>query len=81
MADHDTSPFPQEILYPHWQNEYEAAIFELDFEKLAGRVAATEIAICNRLHQISQDSDHHDERHVIADALASLRVLKKNGPK
>jgi hypothetical protein len=41
--------------------------------------AAAETAIHNRLQQISQDSDHHDERHVIEDALASLSVLKKNG--
>lgn len=80
MADHDTFLFPQEILYPHWQKEYEAAILERDPKKLAGRIAAAEIAIHNRLHQISQDSDHHDERRVIEDALASLRVLK-NGPK
>ena len=81
MADHDTSPFPQEILYPNWQKQYEAAILERDPEKLAGRIAAAEIAIYNRLNQISQDSDHHTERHVIEDALESLRVLKKNGRK
>ena len=28
MADHDTSPFPQESLYPNWQKQYEAAILE-----------------------------------------------------
>ena len=74
----DDSPSP-EILYPHWQNEYQAALFEDDPEKLAERVAAAETAIYRRLQQISLDSDHHTERHVIEDALASLRVLKRGG--
>jgi hypothetical protein len=75
----DDSPSP-EILYSHWQNEYQAAIVEDDPEKVAERVAAAETAIFKRLQQISLDSDHHTERHVIEDALASLRVLKMNGP-
>ena len=69
---------PPEILYPRWQREYQAAMFEFDSKKIAGRVTAAETAIYARLREISQDSDHHTERHVIEDALASLRVLKNN---
>jgi len=41
------------------------------------RVAAAETSIYKRLQQISQNSDHHIERLVIEDALAGLRVLKR----
>ena len=75
MATED-SPSP-EILYPTWQHEYQAALVELDREKLSQRVEAAEAAIFKRLQQISQNSDHHTERNVIEDALASLRALKR----
>jgi hypothetical protein len=75
-TDDSLSP---EILYSHWQNEYQAALFEDDPERVAERVAAAETAIFKRLQQLSLDSDHHTERHVIEDALASLRVLKRDG--
>ena len=71
------SPFPK-LLYPEWQNEYQAALLELDSQKLAERVAATEAAIFNRLQAISQSSDHRAERQAIEDALGSLRVLKRD---
>jgi hypothetical protein len=75
MATED-SPSPK-IPYPEWQNEYAAALVELYREKLAGRVEAAETAIYKRLQQMSQDSDHRQERQVIEDALRNLRVLKK----
>lgn len=75
MATEDsTSP---KISYPEWQNEYAVALVELDREKLPPRVAASETAIFNRLQAISQSSDHQAERHAIDDALAALRVLKR----
>ena len=73
-----TEELPPEILYPRWQHEYQAAMVERDCKKIAGRVTAAETAIYTRLQEISQDSDHSTERHVIEDALASLRVLKNN---
>ena len=68
---------PVKILYPQWQNEYAAALVELDREKLPERVAASEAAIFNRLQTISQSSDHRAEHQAIDDALAALRVLKR----
>jgi hypothetical protein len=65
-----------EILYPHWQNEYEAALLELDGETLKDRIKAAEAAIERRLQQLAQDSNHHTERRVIHDALISLHLLK-----
>ncbi len=75
MAAED-SPSP-EIIYPQWLKEYEVALLEPEAEMLSKRVEAAEAAIYKRLQQISQDSDHHAERQVIEDALAVLRVLKR----
>jgi len=77
MADAKNSPSP-EILYPEWQPEHQAALLELDTEKLRERVAAAETAIFNRLQAISQGSNHTAERQALEDASASLRVLKRD---
>jgi hypothetical protein len=71
----DTSFPSPNVLYPEWQNEFRAALLELDTEKLRERVAAAETAIFNRLQAISQGSNTA-ERQAIEDALARLRVLK-----
>ena len=76
MATEDSrSP---EILYPDWQNEYQAALVELDREKLPERVAAAETSIYMRLQQISRGSDDQAERQAIEHALAGLRFLKRD---
>lgn len=75
----DDSPFSK-VLYPEWQNEYQAALLELDPEKLSERIAAAEAAISKRLQAISQNSGHHAERQAIADALVGIRVLMKEKP-
>jgi hypothetical protein len=69
-----TSP---KMLYLEWQAYYQAALFEFDPERLPQRVEAAETAIFKRLQTISQGSDCKAERQAIEDALASLRVLKK----
>ena len=74
----DTSFPSPNVVYPEWQNEFRAALLELDIEKLRERVAAAETAIFNRLQAISQGSNHAAERQAIEDALASLRVLKRD---
>jgi hypothetical protein len=72
-TDHSASP---KIRYPEWQNEYRAALVELDREKLPERSAASETAIFNRLQAISQSSADQAERQAIEDALSALRSLK-----
>ena len=74
MATELQSP---EILYPHWQNEYVAALLEFDNEAVKERIKTAEAAIEKRLEELAQDSDHHTERRVIHDALVSLQLLKK----
>ena len=75
MAAKDSSS--PKVLYPEWQNQYQAALVEFDREKLSERLAAAETAIFNRLQTISQSSDHQAERQAIEDALAGLRVLMR----
>jgi hypothetical protein len=77
MAPQESQPIP-DILYPQWQHEYEAALIEPHSEILQERIEAAEAAIERRLQQLAQDSNHHTERHVIGDALTSLRQLRKN---
>jgi hypothetical protein len=76
MATED-SPSPK-IPYAEWQNEYAAALVELDREKLSQRVEAAETAIYKRLQAISQSVDHRAEHQAIEDALGALRVLKRD---
>src|SRR5438046_9182016 len=73
----DVSRSSPNIVYPEWENEFRAALLELDTEKLRELVAAAETAIFNRLQAISQGSNHTAERQAIEDALASLRGLKR----
>ena len=75
MATDDSPSF--RIVYPHWQNEYQAALVEVDRKKLPERVAASETTIFNRLQVIAQSPDHQAERQAIEDALTALRVLKR----
>jgi hypothetical protein len=67
-----------EILYPHWQHEYEAALIEPNSEILQKRIDAAEAAIQRRLQQLAQDSNHYTERQAIGDALTSLRQLRND---
>jgi hypothetical protein len=68
----------RKTLCPEWQTEYIAALVELDPKTLFERVMAAEAAIFNRLQAISHHSGGHAERQAIEDALATLRVLKRD---
>jgi len=63
---------------PAWREVYQRALLELDKEKLPDLIVAAEAAIYNRLRAISGDSNHSAEGQDIANALSSLRVLKRN---
>ena len=68
------SPSPR-ILYPEWQNEYRAALLELDREKLRERIATAEAVIFKRLQAISHDRNPTAERQAIEDALWQASAL------
>ena len=76
MADLDSSP--SKIVYPEWQLEYQTALLEFAPKQLIERVKAAETAIFNRLQVLSRSNNSHAERQAIEDALASLRVLKRD---
>jgi len=69
-------PWSPKILYPEWQNDYQAALLELDRKRLLERVKAAETAIFNRIQAILPG--HAAERQAIEDALANLRVLRRD---
>jgi hypothetical protein len=76
MADHDTSPSTQNLRFPDWQREFEAALLEGDPQKLSERVRAAEAAIFLRQQALVQSSDGHAEHQAMADAMRALRVIQ-----
>lgn len=68
------------LLYPQWQALYVAAMLENDHTKLVERLNDAEAAIFNRLQELS-GSNHGEERTALADAIRSLRVLKRESLK
>jgi hypothetical protein len=66
------------ILYPEWQAECLAALLELDPKKLFECVSTAEAAIFKRLQALSNNADGNAERQAIEDALADLRILKRD---
>src|SRR4029077_16906921 len=72
-------PVVEGMQYSDWQRLYQDALVEIDETKLAERVAAAEGAMLSRLGTIGAGEDSLTERQAIADALAILRVLKKEG--
>jgi hypothetical protein len=66
-----------DLEYPDWQRPVQAALVELDKDKLKEWVAEAEAAIFERQQAISQSCDHHAERVAIEYAAASLRVVKR----
>jgi hypothetical protein len=79
MTQADSSP--SNLRYPAWQREYEAALHEPDPKNLLERVHAVEASIFSRLQELAQTSettDHKAEEQAIAEALRTLRVLKRD---
>jgi hypothetical protein len=67
-----------ELRYPEWQTPYEEALLAVDEQELEDKVRFAEWKIFERLQKISADSDHHDERSALAEAVNALRVLKRD---
>jgi hypothetical protein len=60
----------------HWYRLYSSSAAELDRELLIERVDATEAAIYRRLQDLQYDSDHQEERQLVADAQHFLAFLR-----
>jgi hypothetical protein len=67
-----------EVRWPEWQREFEAALLEQDREKLLARIMAAEAAIFNRRQAISQSLADEAERQALREAVAKLRILKRD---
>ena len=60
-----------------WYQLYASAVVEVDPKQLIERVDATEAAIRGRLQDLQYDSDHHEERQLMADAQHTLTFLRR----
>ena len=65
------------LRYPNWQKPVQEALVELDKNKLKERIASAERAISQRLEAIERSPTDRAEREAMQQALASLRVVKK----
>jgi len=77
LRDLSLTSFPP-LRFPNWQREYESALLETDNGVLFKRVEVAEAAILTRRDALEQDSSGQTERGAIEDALANLRVLKRD---
>jgi len=76
MTDEDTST-SQDIKYPHWQREFEAALREGDPESLRQRVDAAEAALFLRSQALVGSAQGRSEQQAISDAMRTLRTIQK----
>jgi fatty acid/phospholipid biosynthesis enzyme len=76
LSDHDPST-SQNIKYPHWQREFEAALIKADLQKLRQRVDAAEAALFLRSQALVEDPQGHAERQAISDAIRTLRTIQR----
>ena len=67
----------EDLKYPEWQASLSQALLEVDESRVKARIAEAEAAIGNRLQTILQEPNNRAERLALSDALASLRILKK----
>ena len=68
--------------FPAWQREIETALKESDPKKVLEHVHAAEIAISSRLRELAENPNQaetsHTEQPAIAQALETLRALKRD---
>ena len=62
--------------YPHWRTLYEAALLELDREKLPHRITKAQYAVMNRM-RVLNGKDSGSESEALIKALIALRDLQK----
>src|ERR1700730_9620936 len=76
MTDHDTSG-SQNIRYPHWQREFEAALLENEQQKLRQLVDAAGGASFLRSQALVESPHGHAEQQAISDAIRTLRPIQR----
>jgi hypothetical protein len=78
VADQENSSSTESLRFPAWQREYHAALVEVDRRRLQQRVIKAEEAIFTRLQALIDTPNADVEHQAIENALASLRVLKRD---
>jgi hypothetical protein len=68
----------EELKYPEWQKPLQELILEFDRDKLPEKVQQVESLILERLQQLRGGNDGHIELQAINDALAVLRIIKRD---
>jgi hypothetical protein len=76
LTEHDSST-SQNIKYPHWQREFDAAVLEGDPETLRQRVDAAEAALFLRSQALAESAQGHAEQQAISDAIRTLRTIQR----
>jgi putative component of toxin-antitoxin plasmid stabilization module len=66
-----------ELPYPEWQGPLQEAVLEFDRETLAQKALKAEALILERLRQLQQSSDGHQERQAITDGVSLLRIIRR----
>ena len=65
-----------ESIRPEWLERYQEAELEADDSRLLARVHRAETAIFMRQQAIAGDTNHHEERLAMDDAISGLRALQ-----
>ena len=66
----------EELKYPEWQKPLEAAVLELDRDKLAEKILKVEAMIVERLRELPQSVDGQDEKEAIRRGLSLIKNIK-----
>jgi hypothetical protein len=67
-----------ELKYPEWQVLLQDLMQEFDRERLRKKIQKVEALIFERLQQLRQESDGRGELKAIDDAVALLRIVKRD---
>ena len=71
-----SSPSPK-ILYPEWQDKFQAALLEVDLKNLLQKIKQAEMGILDRIKALSLSSREEAGRQAIENALGVLQLLKR----
>ena len=63
--------------YPDWQKTVQAALTELDKERLQQKMPIAETAIFQRMQELAKSQEDHAERIALEEASRALLVVKK----
>jgi hypothetical protein len=67
-----------ELPYPAWQGPLQEVLLEFDREKLSDKALNAETQMHERLQQLRQSRDGHNEREAIDHGLFLLRKIRRD---